>query len=126
MSFDIKVQALPESVTDATLVSWLKNEGGVVARDEIIALLETDKVTLDVIAPKAGVLKSIRQKEGSLVKEGDLLAVLEEEAAFHGDGDKRADPAAVETQKSASGAQDVKTAEPAQSPPVNPRRPFPD
>ena len=120
MSFDIKVQALPESVADATLASWLKDEGGAVARDEVIALLETDKVTLDVIAPKAGVLKSIRQKKGAVVKEGDLLAVLEEGAAAAVDGDKRADSAAAESRKYADGDQAAAAGYGGQSPPVNP------
>ena len=118
MSFEIKVQALPESVADATLASWLKNEGDAVARDEVIALLETDKVTLDMVAPKAGVLRSIRQKEGAVVKEGEVLAVLEEGAAAG--NDERGEPAAAESKDSAGGDQAANAGDGGQSPPVNP------
>ncbi len=119
MSFEMKVQALPESVADATLVSWLKNEGDAVARDEVIAMLETDKVTLDVIAPRAGVVRSIRQQEGAVVKEGDLLVVLEEKDAAAA-ADSKAAPIAAESKKSADGAQAARAGEDAHSPPVNP------
>ena len=60
MSIEIKVPKLPESVADATLVTWHKKPGDAVARDENLADLETDKVVLEVPAPVAGVLKEIR------------------------------------------------------------------
>jgi hypothetical protein len=60
MSTEIKVPKLPESVADATLVTWHKKPGDAVTRDENLADLETDKVVLEVPAPVAGVLKEIR------------------------------------------------------------------
>jgi 2-oxoglutarate dehydrogenase E2 component (dihydrolipoamide succinyltransferase) len=78
MSIEVKVPQLPESVTDATLVSWHKAAGDAVSRDENLVDLETDKVVLEVPAPAAGVLKEIRIEDGATVTSGDVLAILEE------------------------------------------------
>lgn len=80
MSIEIKVPQLPESVTDATLVSWHKKVGESVARDENLVDLETDKVVLEVPAPSSGVLQAIKVEDGAIVTAGDVLAVLEEGA----------------------------------------------
>jgi 2-oxoglutarate dehydrogenase E2 component (dihydrolipoamide succinyltransferase) len=81
MSIEIKVPQLPESVSDATLVAWHRQVGDVVARDENLVDLETDKVVLEVPAPAAGVLKEIMVKDGATVVAGDVIAILEEGAA---------------------------------------------
>ena len=78
MSIEIKVPALPESVSDATLVAWHKKVGDSVSRDENLVDLETDKVVLEVPAPSSGTLKEIRIKDGTTVNAGDVLAILEE------------------------------------------------
>ncbi|HWM28731.1 MAG TPA: biotin/lipoyl-containing protein, partial [Woeseiaceae bacterium] len=78
MSIEIKVPALPESVSDATLVAWHKKAGDSIARDENLVDLETDKVVLEVPAPASGRLKEIRVKDGATVTAGDVLAILEE------------------------------------------------
>jgi 2-oxoglutarate dehydrogenase E2 component (dihydrolipoamide succinyltransferase) len=78
MSIEVKVPQLPESVTDATLVSWHKKPGDVVNRDENLVDLETDKVVLEVPAPSAGVLKEIKVANGATVTAGQILAVVEE------------------------------------------------
>jgi 2-oxoglutarate dehydrogenase E2 component (dihydrolipoamide succinyltransferase) len=80
MSIEIKVPQLPESVSDATLVSWHKKVGESVARDENLVDLETDKVVLEVPAPSSGVLQEIKVDDGAIVTAGDVLAVLEEGA----------------------------------------------
>jgi 2-oxoglutarate dehydrogenase E2 component (dihydrolipoamide succinyltransferase) len=80
MSIEIKVPQLPESVSDATLVSWHKKVGESVARDENLVDLETDKVVLEVPAPSSGVLQEIKVEDGAIVTAGDVLAVLEEGA----------------------------------------------
>ncbi|HMA12267.1 MAG TPA: 2-oxoglutarate dehydrogenase complex dihydrolipoyllysine-residue succinyltransferase [Steroidobacteraceae bacterium] len=77
MSTEIKVPKLPESVADATLVTWHKKPGDAVARDENLADLETDKVVLEVPAPVAGVLKEIKVAAGSTVTSDQLLAIVE-------------------------------------------------
>lgn len=80
MSIEVKVPQLPESVADATVVSWHKRPGDAVDRDENLVDLETDKVVLEVPAPVAGVIKEIRLEDGTTVTSGQVLAVLEEGA----------------------------------------------
>ncbi len=77
MSVEVKVPQLPESVSDATLVSWHKAPGDSVSRDENLVDLETDKVVLEVPAPVSGVLAEIKIDNGATVTSGQLLAILE-------------------------------------------------
>ncbi len=81
MTIEVRVPQLPESVADATLVSWRKKPGDAVARDENLVDLETDKVVLEVPAPAAGILQEIRLPDGTTVTSGQILAVIEEGAA---------------------------------------------
>ncbi len=81
MTIEVRVPQLPESVADATLVSWHKKPGDSVVRDENLVDLETDKVVLEVPAPVAGVIKEIKLTDGTTVTSGQLLAVIEETAA---------------------------------------------
>jgi len=80
MTIEVRVPQLPESVADATLVTWHKQPGDVVARDENLADLETDKVVLEVPAPIAGVLVAVTVAAGTTVTGGVLLAVIDETA----------------------------------------------
>jgi 2-oxoglutarate dehydrogenase E2 component (dihydrolipoamide succinyltransferase) len=80
MTIEVRVPQLPESVADATLVSWHKKPGDAVARDENLVDLETDKVVLEVPAPVAGVLKEIKLTDGATVTSGQVLAVIDEGA----------------------------------------------
>jgi len=77
MATEIKVPTLGESVTSATVARWMKHAGDAVAVDEPLVELETDKVTVEVTAPAAGVLTSIAVPEGGEVEVGALLALLE-------------------------------------------------
>jgi len=77
MATEIKVPTLGESVTSATVARWMKQEGDAVAADEPLVELETDKVTVEVNAPAAGVLTSIAAAEGAEVAVGALLATLD-------------------------------------------------
>jgi len=81
MTIEVRVPQLPESVADATLVSWHKKPGDSVVRDENLVDLETDKVVLEVPAPAAGVLKEIRLNDGTTVTSGQILAIIEEAVA---------------------------------------------
>ncbi|MGO4723918.1 MULTISPECIES: 2-oxoglutarate dehydrogenase complex dihydrolipoyllysine-residue succinyltransferase [unclassified Inquilinus] len=80
MSVEIKVPALGESVTEATVARWLKKPGEAVAMDEPLVELETDKVTLEVNATAAGVLESVTAEEGANVEVGALLGSIGEGA----------------------------------------------
>jgi 2-oxoglutarate dehydrogenase E2 component (dihydrolipoamide succinyltransferase) len=73
MSENILVPVLGESITEATVSKWLKNEGDVVEADEPIVELETDKVNLEVPSPVSGVLSKINSKDGAVVEVGSLL-----------------------------------------------------
>ena len=97
MQVEIKVPQLPESVTEGTLGDWHKKVGDSVAVDENIVDLETDKVVLEIVASKAGVLESIAHESGAVVKNGDVLGVINTEAAGAGASDKAA-PAAEEAE----------------------------
>jgi 2-oxoglutarate dehydrogenase E2 component (dihydrolipoamide succinyltransferase) len=81
MQVEIKVPVLPESVTEGTLGDWHKQVGDSVAVDENIVDLETDKVVLEIVAHKAGVIESIAFAAGDTVKNGEVLGVINTEAA---------------------------------------------
>ena len=78
---DIRVPTLGESVTEATVGKWFKKAGDAVRADEVLAELETDKVTLEVNAPASGVLAEITVTEGATVTPGALLGQITEGAA---------------------------------------------
>ena len=73
MSEKILVPVLGESIVEATVSKWLKNEGDLVEADEPIVELETDKVNLEVPSPTSGVLEKINSKDGSVVEVGAIL-----------------------------------------------------
>ena len=81
MPTEILVPTLGESVTSATIARWLKHEGDAVAADEPLVELETDKVTVEVNAPAAGVLGAILQKDGAEVEVGAVLGEIGEAGA---------------------------------------------
>ena len=78
MSEKILVPALGESITEATVSKWLKNEGDKIDADEPIVELETDKVNLEVPSPISGVLTKINSKDGSVVEVGAILGSVTE------------------------------------------------
>ena len=78
MSEKILVPALGESITEATVSKWLKNEGDKIDADEPIVELETDKVNLEVPSPVSGVLTKINSKDGAVVEVGALLGSVSE------------------------------------------------
>ncbi|MGB6956583.1 MAG: biotin/lipoyl-containing protein, partial [Bradyrhizobium sp.] len=78
---EIRVPTLGESVTEATIGRWFKKAGDSVAVDEPLVELETDKVTIEVPAPSAGVLGEISAKDGETVAVGALLGQITEGAA---------------------------------------------
>jgi 2-oxoglutarate dehydrogenase E2 component (dihydrolipoamide succinyltransferase) len=81
MNTEVLVPTLPESVADATLVAWHKKAGDRVTKNENLVDLETDKVVLEVPAPESGVLTEIRKENGAIVTGGELLALIDTEAA---------------------------------------------
>tara|TARA_Y100000590_G_scaffold283755_1_gene319231 strand:+ start:213 stop:1391 length:1179 start_codon:yes stop_codon:yes gene_type:complete len=78
MSIEIKVPTLGESITEATVSKWLKKEGEKFDIDEPLVEIETDKITLEVSAPSAGILEKINVDEGTNVNVGGVLGLINE------------------------------------------------
>ncbi|HEX6765189.1 MAG TPA: 2-oxoglutarate dehydrogenase complex dihydrolipoyllysine-residue succinyltransferase [Polyangiaceae bacterium] len=78
MAIELKVPSVGESITDVQIGEWLKNEGSRVERDDTLVKIETDKATLDLPAPVAGILRRILVKAGQAAAVGDVIGILEE------------------------------------------------
>ena len=98
MAMELRVPTLGESVSEATVATWFKKPGDAVAQDEMLCELETDKVTVEVPAPAAGVLSEIIAAEGETVGVNALLALISEGAAAASSPAPSAAPSAVSTQ----------------------------
>ncbi|MBX3615852.1 2-oxoglutarate dehydrogenase complex dihydrolipoyllysine-residue succinyltransferase [Nitrosomonas sp.] len=81
MLIEVKVPVLSESVAEATLIAWHKKVGDTVNRSENLIDIETDKVVLELPAPNAGVLSEIIKQDGATVVSGEVIAMIETEAA---------------------------------------------
>src|SRR5213075_1730066 len=81
MATDVQVPTLGESITEGTLSQWLKKPGEAVAADEPIASLETDKVSVDVPSPIAGLLTEQLVQEGDTVAVGAVIARIDAAAS---------------------------------------------
>ncbi len=93
MTTEVRVPTLGESVTEATVATWFKKPGDAVAADEMLCELETDKVTVEVPAPSAGVLAEIVAGEGETVGVDALLAMISEAGAGAAAPQAKAEPA---------------------------------
>ncbi|MCW3073900.1 MAG: odhB [Flaviaesturariibacter sp.] len=98
---DIKVPTVGESISEVTLVKWLKNDGDYVNRDEVIAELESEKATFEVNAEKAGILKTVG-KEGDTLLIGDTLAQIDDTATKPEGAAPEASPAPKTEEKSSA------------------------
>jgi 2-oxoglutarate dehydrogenase E2 component (dihydrolipoamide succinyltransferase) len=110
MSTDIKVPALGESVTEATIGQWFKKVGDSIDADEPVVELETDKVTIEVPAPAAGTLEAISANEGDTVEVGALIGAIAE-----GEGSGASAPAAANEDKAEEKTEEKAEAKPASS-----------
>jgi len=117
---EIRVPALGESVTEATIGKWFKKPGEAVAVDEPLVELETDKVTIEVPAPAAGVLADIAAKDGDTVAVGAVLGQIKE-----GAGGDAAKSAPVATPSVTPGASPSASPPPPQSAPAAAPKPAP-
>ena len=106
---DIMVPTLGESVTEATVSTWFKKPGEAFAADEMLCELETDKVSVEVPAPAAGVMTKLLAEEGATVEAGGKLAVMST------DSDAAAAPAAAPAQAAPAAATSGKDVEDAPS-----------
>jgi 2-oxoglutarate dehydrogenase E2 component (dihydrolipoamide succinyltransferase) len=99
MAIELVVPKVGESITEVQIVEWLKKEGDRVERDGNLAVIETDKATVELPAPVAGVLSKILKPKGSVAKVGEVIGYIEEGAA----GAAPAAPTAEATAKSEAG-----------------------
>ncbi len=109
MAIDILVPQMGESVTEGVIAQWLKNEGDAVSADEPLVEIETDKITVEIPAPSAGVLLKHGAGEGDTVNVGDVIGSLDSDASASAPASKSspAQPAAkadTPKQESASGS----------------------
>jgi 2-oxoglutarate dehydrogenase E2 component (dihydrolipoamide succinyltransferase) len=84
MSSEIRVPMLGESIVDGTIVSWLKKEGDLLQRGEVLVELETDKINIEVNAEQDGILQKIMKQVGDVVAVGEVIAQIAESAGMHG------------------------------------------
>src|SRR3954466_4975839 len=91
MATEVRVPTLGEPVTEATIGRWFKKPGDAVKADEPLVELETDKVTLEVNAPAAGMLGDIAARDGETVTPGALLGSIVEGASAPAAGAKAAE-----------------------------------
>src|SRR6476660_3879503 len=98
---EIKVPTVGESISEVTLLKWVKNDGDYVDRDEVIAELESEKATFEVNAEKAGILK-FTAAEGDTLKIGDTLASIDETAAKPEGAAKEEKPAEKKSEAASS------------------------
>src|SRR5690606_28001678 len=80
MRIELTVPEVGESISEVQISQWQKAEGDFATEDEILALLETDKATVELRAPSAGALVEVVKKEGELARVGEVVAYLETEA----------------------------------------------
>ena len=111
MAIELKVPTVGESITEVQMGEWLKGEGDSVARDEVIAKIETDKVTVDLTAPNDGVLSQIKVKKGQTANVGDVIGTIEEGAAGAAKP-KAAEPTKAEPAKAEPAKAEPRKAEP--------------
>ena len=78
MLHEIIVPELAESTVEATVASWLKKEGEIITKGDVIIELDTDKVSLEIVAPSDGLIQSISKQEGETVKVGDILGIIDD------------------------------------------------
>ena len=98
---EIKVPSLGESETEATLIAWLKSEGDAVAVDDVLAEIESDKITMEITALDAGVVKKIFKQADEVVEPGEVIALI----------DTSVKAAAGKTKAKAEGKPEVKAKE---------------
>lgn len=121
MATELIVPALGESITEATLAKWLKKVGDTVALDEPVAELETDKVTVALPAPKAGVLTVQKTETGATVRIGDSIGILDESKGMAGNPSTPSaiNPSSSNTPPASTPAKDVPQKPPVSTPPRN-------
>ena len=104
MPVELKIPAVGESISEVQIARWLKQEGDALAKDENLAVLESDKATVELPAPVAGALSKIMRKAGEIVKVGDVIALIEEGASGRATAQVTADAPAAKPEPAPAAA----------------------
>ena len=119
MSVSVELPRMGESVTEGTIIRWLKSEGDYVEADEPLVEVSTDKIDTELPSPAAGVLQKIVAKEEQTVEVGAEIAVIDESASKGGDGAKSESPPKAEQDEATEATSDAaEKEEPAKEKPV--------
>ena len=78
MLHEIIVPELAESTVEATVASWLKKDGEIVSKGDVIIELDTDKVSLEIVSPSNGTIKEVKKSVGDVVKVGEILGTIDD------------------------------------------------
>ena len=107
MPLELKVPSVGESVTEVEISEWHKGEGDSVTRDEIVAILETEKVTVELPAPGTGVITKIVKRKGETAKVGDVIGYMEVDGKRESEAEK--EPSERERQRPLQEKQESKS-----------------
>lgn len=122
MPTEIKVPSVGESVSEVEIGEWLKNEGDSVRKDEAVAVIETDKATMEIFAPDDGTLEKVLKSQGERVQVGDVIAHLgAAESSSEASGD-RGESAGREAKKTGQPAEKIKGQGATESSEAEPKR----
>src|SRR5262245_35669362 len=81
MSIPLKIPAVGESITEVQIGQWFKQPGQAVAKDEVLAEIESDKATVELVAPEAGVLEQVLKQQGETAQVGEVIGQLAAQGA---------------------------------------------
>ena len=105
MLHEIIVPELAESTVEATVASWLKKDGEVVSKGDVIIELDTDKVSLEIVSPSNGIIQEVNKSEGEVVKVGDILGIIDDSKSAAPPNQEPKDEDIEKSQKSEVGTQ---------------------
>ena len=100
MLHEIIVPELAESTVEATVASWLKRDGEIVSKGDVIIELDTDKVSLEIVSPSNGIIQEVNKSEGEVVRVGDILGIIDDSKSAAPPSQKTKDVDAEKADKS--------------------------
>ena len=118
MLHEIIVPELAESTVEATVASWLKKDGEVVSKGDVIIELDTDKVSLEIVSPSNGIIQEVNKSEGEVVKVGDILGIIDDSKSAAPSSQEPKDEDIEKNQKSEVGTQSNNKEKPVNITPV--------
>ena len=118
MLHEIIVPELAESTVEATVASWLKKDGEVVSKGDVIIELDTDKVSLEIVSPSNGIIHEVNKSEGEVVRVGDILGIIDDSKSAAPPSQEPKDEDIEKNQKSEVGTQSINNEKPVNITPV--------